>query len=72
MRAWKGWTATAGAPITAAPTWADWCARHQRIPQDEQVRRHCLPFTQRELAHLLFVQLLYQTGHLDPQERDTV
>jgi hypothetical protein len=72
MRAWKGWTATASVPTTAAPTWADWRARQQRILRDEQLRRHCLPFTERELAHLLFVRWLYQTGRLGPQERDTV
>ncbi|HEV2458080.1 MAG TPA: hypothetical protein VGS80_06910 [Ktedonobacterales bacterium] len=73
MQTWNGWTATAGAPTTAAPTWAEWCARHQgtlrnaeRRQQDEQ----SVPFSERELARLSFVRWLWQSGRLDPPEHD--
>jgi hypothetical protein len=72
MQAWRGWTATAGVPTTAAPTWAEWCVQLQSTLRDEQRRQHCLPFTERELARLSFVRWLYQTGRLDLRERDNV
>ena len=71
QQAWQGWTATAVAPTTAAPTWAEWCARQQGPPRDEQRRQEGVPFSERELARLSFVRWLCQTGRLDPQEHDT-
>jgi hypothetical protein len=73
MQAWRGWTAaTVGAPTTAPLTWAEWRARQHRALRDEQRRRRGVPFNESELARLSFMRWLYQTGHVDLQERDTV
>lgn len=58
--------ATAVAPATQALTWAEWCARQQRILRNEQRQREGVPFSEQELARLSFVRWLCHTGRLDP------
>jgi hypothetical protein len=64
---WTGWTAMASTPTIRPLTWAEWCARQQHTPRDEQCRKQGVSFfSEGEMAHLSFVRWLCQTGRLDP------
>ena len=75
MQVWRGWMATVPTACTKMPTWAEWCARQQRVLRDEQCQQQglpFLPFSEREMARLSFVRWLCQTGHLDAREHDDI
>lgn len=49
--------------LNISPTWEEWCSSQaRRIARQRQFGE--LPFNDRELAHLLFVRWLYQTGRI--------
>jgi len=76
MQTWRGWTTAAAATIRA-PTWAEWCAGHQRTLHEERLQALGAPtwrhaFSERDQARLSFVRWLYQTGRLGPPGYDNV
>jgi len=72
MQAWRGWTATSES--ATAPTWDDWRACQRRLlpcaQREQGSEEESSPFSDREVARLLFARWLYQRGRLDPELRD--
>ncbi len=65
-RAWAcALVATALHDVHPAPTWDEWCvALGRRIGQRQHYGDR--PFSDRELAHLVFLRWLIQTGRVLP------
>lgn len=70
MPVWMGWKASLAPGVKTAPTWDEWLARQQRIVSRKQDGQEDEPFSERELARLLFVRWLYRRGSLNPAQND--
>jgi hypothetical protein len=82
MHVWKGWSVALESETASkiALSWDEWLTYHQRVlgvEQGQQERERApqqesVALTDRELARLLFVRWLYQTGRLDPAHDDNL
>jgi hypothetical protein len=70
MPVWMGWKASLAPDVKTALTWDEWVARQQRRVKREQHGQANEPFSERELARLLFVRWLYQRGGLNSAWND--